>query len=139
MERLLRVLHVPVIVQRSPEWFAKRASRVTSSVGLVDDEAVHGPNAQLAMYAKYAKYAKAAERAERAALASAPTGAVGIGAETVCDDEARDGAPERALHARGRVVEPDPAARDELDAARDGLAGVERRGELCGGAAARSC
>ena len=31
MERLLRVLHVPVVVQRSPEWFAKRASRVTSS------------------------------------------------------------------------------------------------------------
>ena len=136
MERLLRVLHVPVIVQRSPEWFAKRASRVTSSVGLVDYEAVHGPNAQLAMYAKYAK---AAERAERAALASAPTGAVGIGAETVCDDEARDGAPERALHARGRVVEPDPAVRDELDASRDGLACVERRGELRGGAAARSC
>ncbi len=27
----MRVLHVPVIVQRSPEWFAKRASRVTSS------------------------------------------------------------------------------------------------------------
>jgi putative phage-type endonuclease len=31
MERLVRVLHVPVVVQRTPEWFAKRASRVTSS------------------------------------------------------------------------------------------------------------
>jgi putative phage-type endonuclease len=31
MERLVRVLRVPVVVQRSPEWFARRASRVTSS------------------------------------------------------------------------------------------------------------
>ena len=68
---------------------------------------------RIAEHPMYAKYAKAAERAERAsalAPANAPTGAIGIGAETVCDDEARDGAaaaPERAQGARAH-----DAARD---------------------------